>query len=1029
MTFKRINNISGWAICLIACTVYIMTMEATGSFWDSGEFASSAYKLQVPHPPGAPLFVLLGRLFMAPFDPQHAATGINLMSALSSGFTILFLFWSITHFAKKIIRNNNEELTGQQIFAIMAAGTVGALAYTFSDSFWYSAVEGEVYALSSFFTAIVFWAMLKWEDSVTEEQKIGITGHFTSADRWLILIFYLMGLSIGVHLLNLLTIPAMVVIYYYKRYKVTNWGLVMAVLIGCILTGFIQKAVILWTIKGAGNFDILFVNDFGMPFFSGFAFFFVLISVMIFLGLRIAVKKNWNFLRLGLWSFAFMLLGYSTYFTTLIRSNADPVVDMFNVDNPVNLVGYLGREQYGDWPILKGQDFTANPVEQTMVETYIKGKDQYVKNGRKMETTYAEEDQHVFPRMWDQGNDQGHADYYASFAEIGKDPKTGEWLGKPTMGDNINFFAQYQLGWMYLRYFMWNFAGKQDDIQGVIMNNVRDGNWKTGIGFWDNVRLGDQQYLPDSLKQNKANNQLFALPLILGILGIFFHFKKNDKDAIVLGLLFFFTGIAIVVYLNMAGNQPRERDYAFVGSFYAFAIWIGLGVLYVKELFSKYVSAPVANYAAAALCLLAVPMIMACQEWDDHDRGKKVLARDLAIDYLESCAPNAILISFGDNDTYPLWYAQEVEGVRRDIRVINSSLLGTDWYINQLRYKVNKSDPMDPIWTADQIEGAKRDVIYYAPRPNVDPEKYMDLYTMMKDYAGSDESAKIELRNGDTLNVFPTKKVFIPVDINLVRSNGTVNPEDSVISEMRFDIPKNALFKNDAAILNLIAANKWKRPIYFTSEYRELGFGAYLRQDGLTNRLVPVASSPVNKNWVYDKMMNKFVFGNANVSGVYFDEENRRHLNSIRLAYAQAAGHLAENGKKEEARKMLQKCDKGMLEENFSYGMVSRFQQHNYVSLQFLEACYKADEKALAEKVGKMVKRDLEQQLNYYSHLDERKQDQFRNDNEQAANFLRGIQQIEQMYKNPLPKAIEMPGSIKNTPAAPAPKQPSSSKK
>lgn len=1016
MNFKRINNITGWAICLIACTVYVLTMEATGSFWDCGEFASSAYKLQVPHPPGAPLFVLLGRLFMAPFDPQHAAIGINLMSALSSGFTILFLFWSITHFAKKIVRNNSQELTGQQIFAVMAAGSIGALAYTFSDSFWYSAVEGEVYALSSFFTAIVFWAMLKWEDSVTEEQKIGISGHFTSADRWLILIFYLMGLSIGVHLLNLLTIPAMVVIYYYKRYKVTKSGLFIAFLIGCVLTGFIQKAVIQWTIKGAGNFDILFVNDFGMPFFSGFAFFFVLIGLAIFLGLRIAVKKDWNFLRLGLWSFAFMLLGYSTYFTTLIRSNADPVVDMFNVDNPVNLVGYLGREQYGDWPILKGQDFTASPVEQTMVETYIKGKNQYVKNGRKMETTYAEEDQHIFPRMWDQGNDQGHADYYASFAEIGKDPKTGEWLGKPTMADNINFFAQYQLGWMYLRYFMWNFAGKQDDIQGVVMNNVRDGNWKTGISFWDNARLGDQQYLPDSLKHNKANNKLFALPLILGLLGIVFHFKKNNKDAIVLGLLFFFTGIAIVVYLNMAGNQPRERDYAFVGSFYAFSIWIGLGMLYVRELFSKYASAPIANYASAALCLLAVPVIMASQEWDDHDRSKKVLARDLAIDYLESCAPNAIVVSFGDNDTYPLWYAQEVEGVRRDIRVINSSLLGTDWYINQLRYKLNKSDPMDPIWTADQIEGAKRDVVYYAPRLGVDPEQYMDLYTMMKDYAGSDEAGKIELRNGDTLNVFPTKKVLIPVDVNLVRSNGTVNPEDSVLSEIRFEIPKSALFKNDAAILNLIAANKWKRPIYFTSEYRELGFGAYLRQDGLTNRLVPVANSPVNKNWVYDKMMNKFVFGNANVSGVYFDEENRRHLNTIRLAYAQAASNLAENGKKEEARKMLQKCDKGMLEENFSYGMVSRFQQHNYVSLQFLEACFKADDKALAEKVSKMIRRDLEQQLNYYGHLDETKQDQFRNDNEQAANFLRGVQQIEEIYKNPLPKAIEIPGSINNTP-------------
>ena len=1017
MTYKRINNITGWIVCFIACAVYIMTMEATGSFWDCGEFASSAYKLQIPHPPGAPLFVLIGRLFMAPFDAQHAATGINLMSALASGFTILFLFWSITHFAKKLVQKGIEDLTNEQTFAVMAAGAVGALAYTFSDSFWYSAVEGEVYALSSFFTGIVFWAMLKWEDAVTEENKVGITGHFTSADRWLILIFYLMGLSIGVHLLNLLTIPAMVMIYYYKRYKVTNWGVVFAFLIGCVLTGFVQKAVIQWTITWAGDFDILFVNSFGMPFFMGFAFFFVLISVLIFFGLRIAKKNDWNFLRLGIWSFAFMLLGYSTYFTTLIRSNADPVVDMFNVDNPVNLVGYLGREQYGDWPILKGQDFTASPTEQSVVETFIKGKDKYVKNGRKMVTTYAGEDQHIFPRMWDQSNDQGHADYYAAFAGIGKDPKTGEWQGTPTMADNISFFAQYQLGWMYLRYFMWNFAGKQDDVQGVNMGNVRDGNWKTGISFWDNARLGNQEYLPDSLKHNKANNSLFAFPLILGLLGIVFHFKKNDRDALVVGLLFFFTGIAIVLYLNMAGNQPRERDYAFVGSFYAFAIWIGLGVLYVGELLTKFMKSSVANYAAAALCLLAVPVIMANQEWDDHDRSKKVLARDLAIDYLESCAPNALVISFGDNDTYPLWYAQEVEGIRRDIRVVNSSLLGTDWYINQLRYKVNKSAPMDPIWSAAQIEGAKRDVVYYAPRPGIDPNNYMDLYTMMKDYAGSDEPGKVELRNGDTLNVFPTKKVSIPVDIALVRSNGTVNADDSVLTEMKFEIPKNALFKNDAAILNLIAANKWKRPIYFTSEYRELGFAAYLRQDGLTNRLVPVANGAVNKNWVVDKMMNKFVFGNANVKGVYFDEENRRHLNSIRLAYAQAAANLADHGNKDAAKKLLQKCDKGMLDENFSYGMVSRFQQHNYISLQFLEACYKADDIELAKRVSRSVKKDLEQQINYYANLGENKQEQFISDSEQAANFLRGIQQIEDMHKNVSPKSLEKPVSINNVPA------------
>ena len=382
MNFKRINNISGWIICIIACTVYIMTMEATGSFWDCGEFASSAYKLQVPHPPGAPLFVLIGRLFMAPFDPQHAATGINLMSALASGFTILFLYWSITHFAKKLVQTAGQELTNGQLFSIVAAGAVGALAYCFSDSFWYSAVEGEVYALSSFFTAIVFWAMLKWESAVTEENKIGISGHFTGADRWLILIFYLMGLSIGVHLLNLLTIPAMVMIYYFKRYKITNWGVFFAFIIGCAITGIIQKAVIQWTIKGAGNFDILFVNDFGMPFFSGFAFFFVLLAALIYFALRLANKKNWNFLKLGLWSFTFMLLGYSSYFTTLIRSNADTAIDMYNVDNPVNLVGYLAREQYGDFPLVMGQDFTAQPTEQEYVDTYIKGKDKYARPHR-----------------------------------------------------------------------------------------------------------------------------------------------------------------------------------------------------------------------------------------------------------------------------------------------------------------------------------------------------------------------------------------------------------------------------------------------------------------------------------------------------------------------------------------------------------------------------------------------------------------------------------------------------------------------
>jgi len=1004
MSFKRINNITGWAICIIACMVYLLTMEATGSFWDCGEFVSSAYKLQIPHPPGAPLFVLLGRIFSIPLGPHDAARGVNTMSALASGFTILFLFWSITHFARKIYQKNNLVLSNGQIFTIMAAGVVGALAYTFSDSFWYSAVEGEVYAMSSFFTAIVFWAVLKWEQEVTVEQSNGIKGHFTRADRWLILIFYLIGLAVGVHLLCILTIPAIVMVYYYKRYTTTKWKTFWAFLIACIITGIVQVPMIQWTIKFAGQFDIFFKNDLGLPFFSGFTFYFVFIGVLIYFMLRLANKKNWNFLKLAMWSFAFVLLGFSTYYTTLIRSNADPAVDMFNVDNPVSLVGYLSREQYGDWPILKGQDFTAQATSQIPVDTYVKGKDRYEKKGKKYETEYAPEDIHFFPRMWDNSNDQGHADYYASFAGIGKDPKTGSYLDKPTMADNFSFFISYQFNWMYWRYFMWNFAGKQNDIQGVDIGNVRDGNWLTGISFWDKARLGDQSKMPDSIKHNKAHNTLFCLPLILGILGLIYQYKKDKQDTLIVGLLFFFTGFAISIYLNQAGNQPRERDYAYVGSFYAFAMWIGIAVLYVKELFEKFIKGNMANYASAGLCFLAVPLLMATQEWNDHDRSHKVLARDLATDYLQSCAPNAILITFGDNDTYPLWYAQEVEGVRRDIRVVNSSLLGTDWYINQLRYKVNQSDPIDVLWTPDEIMGSKRDAIYFypdAPGAKVDQTQPMDLYTMMKDFAGSDEPTRMAQNGDDYLNIYPTKKVKIPVDTNFVRQNGTVNAGDSVVSEIDFDIPRSALGKNESAILNIIAANKWRRPIYFTSPYDELGFQQYLRTDGLTYRLVPVKNSEVNREWAYDAMMKKFVFGNADKPGVYYDEENRRHLNTIRMQYAQVANNLADHDRKDKAKNLLQKCDKMMLQENFPYGLVSRREQQDQISGQFLLAAYKSGDSVLAKKVSEALRKDLEQQVTYFSSLDENKQVALAYENQIVQQLLQQLQGMEQFFKSP----------------------------
>ncbi|HTQ65785.1 MAG TPA: DUF2723 domain-containing protein [Puia sp.] len=960
MNFKRLNNIVGWVVCVIACTVYVMTMEATGSFWDCGEFVSSAYKIQIPHPPGAPLFVLMGRFFIILFgdNPHTAARGVNFMSAIASGFTILFLFWSITHFARKIIQKGNEELTNQQLFTIMSAGIVGALCYTFCDSFWYSAVEGEVYGSSSFFTALVFWAILKWEHEADSP----------TADRWLVFIFYMMGLSIGVHILNLLTIPAIVLVYYFRRYKATTWGTIIAFVVGCAITGLVLKFVIQFTIKGAGQFDILFVNTFGMPFFTGFATFFILLTALLVFGIRYAVKKKYYFLKLGLWCLAFMLIGYTTYFTTMIRSNADPAIDMFNVDNPVSLVGYLSRDQYGDWPILYGPDFTDRPPRVEGGDLYVKGKNKYEVAGKIIGQDWNNTpSSHFFPRMWNNSNERGEIDAYRNFSGLNEGDQ-------PTMADNIKYFIRYQMGWMYLRYFMWNFSGKQNDLQGF--GNIRDGNAITGISFIDDYFLGDQSKLPDTIHiNNKSYNRLYALPFILGLIGLYFHYMRNRKDFFVVFLLFFFTGTGIVIYLNQAGYQPRERDYAYVGSFYAFAMWVGLGVILVKEWFEKFIKGPMANYAAAGLCFLAVPVLMGSQEWNDHDRSKKTLARDLAKDYLESCPPNAILFSFGDNDTYPLWYAQEVEGIRPDVRVVVNSLLGTDWYMNQLRYKVNQSAPFDIIFTPEQIQGNKRDAIYYAALPGFDQNKYYDLYDMLKNVIGSDDPKYSQQQDEDILNLFPVRKFSVPVDLNKVKTNGTVHPTDSVVSELHLDLPNRSfLLKNDLAIFAVIAANHWNRPICFTStqELNDLGLSKYVRLNGLSYRLTPVANSQVDNDVAYKTIMEKFAYGNADKSGVYYDEENRRHLNTIRLAHAEVALSLAEAGRKDSARRILEHFDQNVKESNFPYGMTTnRGNQQDGISAEFLQACYVSGDSNLAKKVETSLKKDLLQQMRYYKSLGE----------------------------------------------------------
>ncbi len=797
-------------------------------------------------------------------------------------------------------------------------------------------------------------------------------------------------------------------------------------------------------------------------------------------------------LKLSLWCYAFMMLGYFVYFTALIRSNANPAIDMNNVDNPINLVYYLSREQYGEAPLIYGTHFAARVPEDIDQENpyvegemkYIKGKNKYIPVGRKTEYRYNSDVKQLFPRVWDASNDQGHADFYADWLDLGtyQDPQTGAVrYDAPTYGDNFQWFFTYQMGLMYWRYFMWNFSGKQNDIQGL--GNKRDGNWITGISFMDNKRLGNQSELPDSIKNNKAHNTLYMLPFILGIIGCVYQFLRNKKDWIVTFLLFFMTGIAVVFYLNQPGNQPRERDYAYVGSFYVFAIWIGLAVvafvklarekadkkisqntliygsvltflvtlmsglsdsgfdpvivaffatvLYaavttaiiylVRAISSGGQNARLLNIATTVICLL-VPLLMAQQEWDDHDRSKKTVAPDIAKDYLESCAPNAVIFTFGDNDTYPLWYAQEVEGVRPDIRIINNSLLGIDWYINQLRTKVNDADSLDVIWSEEQIEGHNREYLRYRPQGNKD--NYYNLYNIMKNEIGKpfiDPDTKRDVGSGG----FPVGRFYIPVDSAAVRKNGTVSEKDTILSEIRFQLPENrmqsnnGLVRSDLIILNIIAtnaANGWKRPIYFTSPFGELGFGPYLRKEGLAFRLVPVKPKDEASKWLinifqkdnntddeYQKMMNKFVFDSK--KSVYFDEENRRHVLSIRNAYGEAAGTMADEGKKTEALKLLEKSESLIGPDKLPYAMTSRGNDHNIKGLAYLEACYKAGNMQLAQNVKGALKKDFEQQKKYFDYLRTERPDLFRGfdgrDGEAARNeyFLQLFGELVKRYE------------------------------
>ncbi len=961
MNFKKVNNIIGWLVFAIAYGTYLITMEATASLWDCGEFLSTAYRLEVGHSPGAPLFMMIGRVFsLFASNKEQVAILINSMSALTSGLTILFLFWTITHFARKAVAKTDAEMNSNNLIAIMGAGVVGALAYTFSDTFWFSAVEGEVYAMSSFFTAIVFWAVLKWEHAANEPH----------ADRWLILIFYLMGLSIGVHLLNLLTIPAIVMVYYFKRYDVTPKGSIIAFLVGCVVLGFVQFGVIQYLPIFASKFELLFVNSFSLPLNTG-AIFFLLIVCGVLAWLILWAKKQGRYmLHLGTLCVAFIIIGYSSYVSIIIRSKADVPIDMGNPDNVMTLIPYLQRDQYGSQPIVFGPDFdiSRNDIEVEdgrAIYAAVKkdGKDFYELVDYKPEYKYKR--QRFFPRIHD-FNDPGHVNFYRSYLGLSE-------MDAPTTVDNQKFFWGYQMNWMYWRYVMWNYAGRQNDMQG--QGEAHNGNWISGIKPIDKFfGRGDIDKLPDTYKNNKARNQLYFLPFILGIVGLVYQFKKDKNDGVIVALLFFFTGIAIVLYLNNTPMQPRERDYAYAGSTYAFAIWIGLGVLMVTDWLRKFLKGA-APIGATAICLLAVPVLMAAEEWDDHDRSEKTIARDHAYNMLSSCDSNAILLTYGDNDTYPVWYLQEIEGYRTDVRVINYNLLGTDWQNEQLNYKVNDADAIPVIWKPEHYSGGKLNYVSYVEDPRVPKDRYFAIEEIINFFTNPANAID---RGGKKYNYLPSKNLYIPLDKAAILKNGLVSAKDSatIPNEIRFQIKGNGLMRNDMALMNLLAGQAktgWSRPIYMTDGTPNLGLDAYFKSEGSLRKFVPTEQvgpvqglapfTDLDKN--IELFTKKFTLGGANKNNIYYDEKNRLVFLIYRQNAAELAFNLMASDRKADAIKVLDHYMKMVSESSLSYDVLL----YDRSMILLLDAYYRAGAGDKAKKYADKMYENIMAEVAYFRTL------------------------------------------------------------
>jgi len=909
-TFRRWNNITGWFMFLFSATVYLLTVEPTVSFWDCGEFILSAFRLQVGHPPGAPLFIMVGRIatLFAGGDASRAALMVNMLSAICSAFAIMFLFWTITHLVRRVFTMSSA-LESKNIPAIIGSGLIGSMAYTFSDTFWFSAVEGELYAVSSLCTGLVFWGMLKWEEESDQP----------TAGRWIILVAYIMGLGLGIHRLNLLVIPVLVFVYYFKKYEVTTGGIIKAFLVAAGMLWLMVFVLIPGIPKTAGWFELLFVNVFGLPYNSGLLIFIAALAAVLVFGIRYSIKKQKVVLNYIMTSLTVIMIGHASYAMIMIRSSARPPMNQNNPSDIFSLSYYINMQQYGSSPKFYGPYYSAPPLD---VKKVIAG---YNKVNGKYEPYYHPEYKYdkkfetIFPRMY--SPDPDHKSAYEYWGKVtGRKYTVGSGSGKeilvcPTFGENLRFFFRYQTGFMYLRYLMWNFAGRQNDIQGN--GNKIYGNWISGIKFLDTARLGDQETLPGDLKNNPGRNKYYLLPFLIGIAGILWQYKR-DKNGLVLVLTFFImTGVAIIIYLNQYPNQPRERDYAYAGSFYAFAIWIGTGFMFLYELFQKYINSRISALFTFLLLMAACPILMAVENWDDHDRSDRYTARDIGANYLESCAPNSILFTYGDNDSFPVWYVQDVEEVRTDVRVANLSYIQAGWYIEMMRQKAFRSDPLPLSLGPEKYLEGVRTQIPISKRL----DKPVDIREIVRFAGLDDRKYLIDLTGrGDYVNYLPTNKLLINVDSSVVFSNGTVKEyfRDRLLSPMIWEYSDADAFKGDLAIMDLIATNNWKRPIYFSttvpsSQYK--GLEKYFIQEGMAYRVAPVKTDDpeagefgmIDPFVMYDNMMNKFKWGNAADPTVYLDENNRRMLSNFRRIFGDLGKALLETGDTVRAIKVVRK--------------------------------------------------------------------------------------------------------------------------